>query len=211
MGKPRAVTDKDNAVLWRWEGDAFGDITRQIDAIEMPLRMAGQYRDNETGLFYNYFRFYDPQTGRYVENDPIGLKGGLNIFAYADNNPLKLTDPKGKSPVVIGIGVGTATWLGACSLYSFVLGQNFETTNAVNDNLPSNDTDKKHHCYASCVLIKCMVGLPFAPSVGVLKEAVDYFKTDGEFSIDDIRANNVGVTYAYAGKECKECDGEYCD
>lgn len=43
----------------------------------MPLRFAGQYSDDEVGLFYNYFRFYNPETGRYVENDPIGLAGGL--------------------------------------------------------------------------------------------------------------------------------------
>ena len=45
---------------------------------EFPLRLPGQYADKETGLFYNSFRDYDPQTGRYVQSDPIGLRGGLN-------------------------------------------------------------------------------------------------------------------------------------
>ena len=77
---PRAVTDKDNAVLWRWEGDAFGTSAPSIATIKMPLRMAGQYADDETGLFYNYYRFYDPKTGRYVTSDPLGLNDGTNPY-----------------------------------------------------------------------------------------------------------------------------------
>lgn len=47
-----------------------------------------QYYDKETGLHYNYYRDYDPASGRYVESDPIGLEGGINTYAYALNNPL---------------------------------------------------------------------------------------------------------------------------
>ena len=47
-----------------------------------PIRHAGQYYDQEVGIFYNYFRDYDPITGRYVESDSIGLDGGLNTFGY---------------------------------------------------------------------------------------------------------------------------------
>ena len=49
----------------------------------------------ETGLHYNYFRYYNPQTGRYITPDPIGLEGGINLFAYVENNPLNWTDPWG--------------------------------------------------------------------------------------------------------------------
>jgi RHS repeat-associated protein len=56
--------------------------------------LPGQYRDAETGLFYNTFRDYDPQTGRYVQSDPIGLGGGINPYAYAID-PLTETDPLG--------------------------------------------------------------------------------------------------------------------
>lgn len=66
-----------------------------VSQIENNVRFSGQYRDNETGLYYNYYRDYDPETGRYVEVDPIGLVGGLNIYAYTDNNPVERVDPLG--------------------------------------------------------------------------------------------------------------------
>ena len=57
--------------------------------------MAGQYFDQETGLHYNYHRYYDPGTGRYLTPDPIGLEGGINLFSYTYNNPLNNIDPLG--------------------------------------------------------------------------------------------------------------------
>jgi RHS repeat-associated protein len=59
------------------------------------LRFPGQYFDSETGTHYNYFRDYDPSIGRYVESDPIGLKGGLNTYGYVEADPLSNVDPRG--------------------------------------------------------------------------------------------------------------------
>jgi RHS repeat-associated protein len=56
---------------------------------------AGQYYDSETGLHYNYHRYYDPSLGRYLRADPIGLAGGVNLYAYAENNPNNYIDPFG--------------------------------------------------------------------------------------------------------------------
>ena len=57
--------------------------------------MSVAYQDKETNLHYNYFRDYDPAIGRYVQADPIGLSGGINLYAYVDSNPLSYTDPLG--------------------------------------------------------------------------------------------------------------------
>jgi RHS repeat-associated protein len=59
------------------------------------LRFPGQYYDEETNNYYNYFRDYDPTSGRYLQSDPIGLWGGLNTYAYVYNDPMNLFDPYG--------------------------------------------------------------------------------------------------------------------
>ena len=59
------------------------------------LRLPGQYYDQETGQYYNYFRDYDSQTGRYVESDPIGLRAGVNTYSYVGNSPVSRADPLG--------------------------------------------------------------------------------------------------------------------
>lgn len=106
LGTPRAVSDG-ATVLWRWEGDAFGadkpneQVAGPSRRFTLPLRFPGQYFDQETGLFYNYFRDYDPATGRFVESDPLGLAGGINLFAYVGGTPTHASDPLGLQTVIV--------------------------------------------------------------------------------------------------------------
>jgi len=104
LNTPRAITDNNNKVVWRWGSDPFGTTPANEDpdgdgtGFTYNLRFPGQYYDQESGLHYNYFRDYDPSTGRYVESDPIGLQGGLNTYFYANANPLKYYDEDGWVP-----------------------------------------------------------------------------------------------------------------
>jgi RHS repeat-associated protein len=111
LNTPRAITDESQRVVWRWENtEPFGKSPPEEDPdgdgvpFEMPLRFPGQYFDAETGLFYNYFRDYDPAIGRYVQPDPLGVlttrrptpATGLNhIYGYVNQNPLRWSDPLG--------------------------------------------------------------------------------------------------------------------
>ena len=67
-----------------------------LNLVEQPLRFQGQYFDQETGLHYNRFRYYDPIIGRFVHQDPIGLYGEENLYGYGPN-PLDWIDPEGLS------------------------------------------------------------------------------------------------------------------
>lgn len=104
LGTPRAIIDPTrNVAVWRWPltGEVFGNQAPQQDpdgdGIQMlfNLRFPGQYFDAESGLHYNYFRDYDPSTGRYVESDPAGISDGPSTYGYVHQNPLVGYDPLG--------------------------------------------------------------------------------------------------------------------
>jgi RHS repeat-associated protein len=108
LNSPRRISrPSDNAVVWRWDSDPFGTTTANQDPdgdsnpFAYGLRFPGQYFDAETGLHYNYFRDYDPQVSRYVESDPIGLRGGLNTYAYVGGNAVSRIDPSGLDGTVV--------------------------------------------------------------------------------------------------------------
>ena len=95
LGTPQRLTDQSATVVWAADYLPFGKADVKVETVENNLRFSGQYFDQETGLHYNYHRYYDPGVGRYLRADPIGLGGGLNLYAYVDNNPLIKRDPLG--------------------------------------------------------------------------------------------------------------------
>lgn len=99
LDTPRAVTTSANPsnLIWRWDSDPFGMTAAQETGLTYNLRFPGQYFDVETTTHYNYYRDYNPQTGRYQQSDPIGIWGGLNTYAYVENDPLRSFDPLGWS------------------------------------------------------------------------------------------------------------------
>jgi len=106
LGTPQIITDENGTVVWEATYRPFGEIdVNPYSNVVNNFRLPGQYLDHETGLHYNYFRDYHRGIGRYVEPDPIGLRGGINMYAYCMNNPVNMTDPSGQfgfAGVVIG-------------------------------------------------------------------------------------------------------------
>jgi len=95
LSTPKVITDQAQATVWKATHTPFGQATILKDDIDNSIRFPGQYADIETGLHYNWHRYYDPSTGRYVTSDPIGLAGGLSTYGYANQNPVRYTDPFG--------------------------------------------------------------------------------------------------------------------
>jgi RHS repeat-associated protein len=116
LNTPRALVNAQTqggqaagTVIWRWRlvnqgpsgSNAFGAMAAEEDpdgngtTLRFDLRFPGQQYDASTGLHYNYFRDYEAQTGRYVESDPIGLRGGVGTYRYASNAAISRTDPHG--------------------------------------------------------------------------------------------------------------------
>jgi len=135
LGTPQLMTNSAGTTVWQADYDPFGKATVTTATVENNLRFPGQYYDSETGNHYNYFRDYDPSTGRYVQSDPIGLRGGFNkiqnstidrknstrlnldlqgplnhLYVYTGNNPTGFIDPLGlASACVTGCTVAHTT------------------------------------------------------------------------------------------------------
>ncbi|WP_443094343.1 RHS repeat-associated core domain-containing protein [Pseudoduganella chitinolytica] len=109
LGTPQELTDCDGNVAWSAQYQAWGKAKDAISdaaykaGIRNPMRFQGQYLDDETGLHYNRFRYYDPDTARYLTRDPIGLSGGHHLYQYVPNStgwidPLGLSGRKEPKP-----------------------------------------------------------------------------------------------------------------
>lgn len=104
LGTPRQARREGGTVVWRWESDGYGTTPADEDPdgdgqlAKVYLRFPGQYYDEESGLHYNWHRYYVPRLGRYLSSDPIGIVGGINTYAYANNAPTMYADPMGLSP-----------------------------------------------------------------------------------------------------------------
>ena len=88
IGIPREMTDEEGNIVWSGDYSGWGKLTQEgrlkLD-IHQPFRLQNQHYDEETGLHYNFFRYYDPEIGRFTQQDPIGLAGGESLYRFANS------------------------------------------------------------------------------------------------------------------------------
>nr|WP_282435330.1 RHS repeat-associated core domain-containing protein [Pseudoalteromonas arctica] len=97
LNTPRFVTNRKAEVIWENQADAYGYEESEVsttNSFTQPIRFQGQYLDEESGLHYNRYRYYSPKQQRFINQDPIGLVGGINHYQYAPN-PVNWVDPFG--------------------------------------------------------------------------------------------------------------------
>ena len=98
VGSTIAMTDSTQAIVNKYVYDPFGNILNQTEAVTQPFKFVGQHgvMTEPNGFYYMRARYYDPEVGRFISEDPIGFDGGdVNLCAYASNNPILLMDPNG--------------------------------------------------------------------------------------------------------------------
>ncbi|WP_437296340.1 RHS repeat-associated core domain-containing protein [Sorangium sp. So ce426] len=93
-GMPAALVGADGRLVGEIEASLFGKVEGEQAGLT-PVRFPGQYADEETGLYYNRYRYYDPETGQYLSPEPIRLEGSLMVYAYTDGSPIDFADIDG--------------------------------------------------------------------------------------------------------------------
>ena len=213
LSTPQRLVDAAGAISWEATYEAFGAATITTETITQNHRFPGQYYDAESGLYYNWNRYYDPIIGRYVTSDPIGLGGGMNTFDYGYQNPLYWTDreglnsaaitaPKliplpawaGPAGAVIGAG-GAGYWLGN-KLYPYISGPLGDAIDYIclSDDAPARDID-------------FIPGNPdtAVPGVGLdVEDAVDIVSNGGDVIAGDERQARDIADRAGPGKPVRD-------
>jgi RHS repeat-associated protein len=167
LGTPQVMTDTAGTVVWHGQYRPFGQVDEVVNTVENPLRFPGQYFDAETGLHYNYFRTYDPSTGRYLESDPIGLDGGLNTYLYVNANPLRFTDPRGLDNV--GCTTDPLTIDGRCKRICCAIHDKCYDDNSCTADSWTSDSGCNAEACDNCnkEVVKCFVWCDQAEPMGI--------------------------------------------
>ncbi|WP_193771980.1 RHS repeat-associated core domain-containing protein [Obesumbacterium proteus] len=121
LGTPQQLINLNGHIDWSITLDAWGNTLSEENPhqLHQPIRMQGQQYDEESGLHYNRHRYYDPTIGRYITQDPIGLRGGLNFYGYP-LSPLQFIDPLGLKGLGLGSDGGDRYCQGIGSAYAYL-------------------------------------------------------------------------------------------
>ena len=187
IGIPREMTDKDGNLLWFGNYTGWGRLkgeTKVTDSADQPFRLQNQYADRETGLHYNFFRYYEPDAGRFVNQDPIRLMGGENLYRFAPNTGSWI-DPSGNLPILIGIALGA--FLGAA-------------TDIGIQAIVNHFSDKPLDCINwNSVAVSAVIGgiIPTIPGAASAGKCLWKNATNGvDFIINKFAINRLGKKYA---------------
>jgi RHS repeat-associated protein len=137
--------------------DTFGNLINQNGSSNGNLGFQGKYFDQESGLYYFYHRYYSTEMGRFITEDPIHIRGGLNMYSFEKNDPINTLDFSGLNPI---------------KKFRSCVNLMIKLTEA---KYPEYADDLRH-CYASCMIAKNCGGTLLSGFVGVMKEIRDIFK-----------------------------------
>lgn len=119
-GSPRLVVDASTGVtVQAMDYDVWGAVIRDTNPGFQPFGFAGGLYDRDTGLVHFGARDYDPGTGRWISKDPSGFAGGLNLYAYANNDPVNSIDRDGRNPILVGAVIGGAIGFFGSAAYQY--------------------------------------------------------------------------------------------
>jgi len=154
LGSTRGFADANGTLASNLDYDSFGNVTGASASTRYTY--TGRELDADTGLIYYRSRFYDPQQGRFISEDSIGLKAGLDLYAYTKNNPARFTDPMGENPLAIAGGVVIVEAL----IHNYLAGR-------AEGFFPIADDPHGHqkHCYVNCMSNRIHVGNPIWPTI----------------------------------------------
>jgi len=168
----------------------------------------GYYTDVETGILLLTHRYLDPATGRFLTRDPIGMEGGINLYAYVGNSVITEADPTGqlRIPPWMRVGckiVGTAAVCVEAAHIGYCIGKGYAIGQEVLDKYKN---DKLAHCVAMCEVRRC-AHVVASWIAGICKEAWDqvWLWDDDKWGPDDLQANHAGEQCAKQKGECLEC------
>ena len=208
LGTTRVLTGASGSVISSLAYDSLGNVASGQATTRYTY--TGREIDPETGLMYYRARVYDAPQGRFVSEDPIGFRGGINLYAYVRNNSLNRIDPKGENPLAV-IAIVGAIVIGEAVLHRYLSGR-------AERFFPNEPFGRQKHCYVNCMSTRIHLGQTTWPtifSIGQEVPALIAGLVEGDFrdqaaeSFGDLNADRHGQGVAFIiWKSCKElCTG----
>ncbi|HHL6458998.1 TPA: RHS element core protein [Escherichia coli] len=210
-GLPLALISEDGNTAWSAEYDEWGNQLNEENPhhLHQPYRLPGQQYDKESGLYYNRHRYYDPLQGRYITPDPIGLRGGWNMYQYP-LNPIQVIDPMGLDAIenmtsggLIYAVSGVPGLIAANSITNSAYQFGYDM-DAIVGGAHNGAADAMRHCYLMCRITKTF-GSTIADVIGKNHEAAgDRQGQPAKERIMDLKNNTVGIACGDFSAKCSD-------